>query len=77
MKALGDLDKYKKLLDTPEGKALMSQLGGGGGDALKKAAQDASQGNTDSAMKLISSLLSSPEGAKLVNTVASMAKDKK
>ena len=76
-KILGDLDKYRKLLDTPEGKALLSQISGGGGDALKKAAHEASQGDSDAAKKLIGSLLSSPEGAKLAGTIMAMAKDQK
>jgi len=73
-KTLGDLEKYKSLLGSPEGKALLSQLSGNQRTALTKAAQDASQGDTDSARKLISSLLSTPDGMKLAKSIMDMMK---
>jgi hypothetical protein len=74
-KMLKNLDKISTLLNSPEGKSLLSQLSAGGGDALKKAAADAAAGNKDSGKALLSSLMADPEGAALVSKVVSLAKE--
>ena len=40
-KIISNLEKFQKILDTAEGKSLLANLAGNGGDALKKAAVDA------------------------------------
>ncbi len=62
----GDFEKYKEMLNTPQGKQLLAQLSGGGGDALKQAAGAAAQGDSDALRKMMTTLLSSKEGATLV-----------
>lgn len=62
----GDFSKYKDLLNTPQGKQLLQQLSGSGGDALKQAAGAAAQGDSDALKKLVSTLLSTKEGAGLI-----------
>ncbi|MCL2030278.1 MAG: hypothetical protein FWG93_01905 [Oscillospiraceae bacterium] len=70
MKALG------ALMDSPEGKALLRQLSGPGGDALKKAAANAADGDKGAAQRLFSSLMSSREGQTLARQVMEINKKK-
>ena len=73
-KALKNLDKVAALLGKPEGQALLKQLASGGGDALKKAAADAADGQTDAAKTLLNSLMTDPEGAALLKQILALAK---
>jgi len=73
-KVLGNIDKLSKMLNGAEGKKLVEQLSGGGGDALKKAAESAATGDGDRAKNLLSSLLSTPEGAKLAKQIVEAVK---
>lgn len=73
-KVVGNMDKLKGFVESAEGRALMQQLGGAGGDALKSAAQAAASGSKDGAARLISTLMSSPEGAQLAMTLMNLLK---
>lgn len=73
-KVLKNLDKIKKLVGTPDGQEFLKLLSGGGGDALKKAAAEASTGDRDAAARMIQTLLSSPEGAKMASSLMEMFK---
>ncbi len=73
-KSTGSFDKYKALLDTPEGKKVLQNLSGEGGDALKKAAGEAAKGDADAAKKLIMNLLSTKEGAALAKQIMELSK---
>ncbi len=68
-RAVGNMDKLKDLAASAEGQALLRQLGGAGGDALKEAARAAAGGDRDSATKLVGALMSTPDGAKLAMTL--------
>jgi len=70
MKALG------ALMDSPEGKSLLKQLSGPGGDALKKAAASAADGDKGAVQRLLSSLMSSKEGQALAKQVMDIGKKK-
>ena len=71
-KVAGNMDKLKGFVESPDGRALMQQLGGAGGDALKTAAQAAANGDRDAAARLVSTLMSSPDGAKLAMTLMNL-----
>lgn len=73
-KVAGSMDKLKGFVDSPDGRALMQQLGGSGGDALKVAAQAAASGDRDGAAKLVQTLMSTPEGARLAMTLMNLLK---
>ena len=66
---LKNFDKIQQLADKPESRNLMRLLSGKGGDALKRAAAAAAEGDKDVAMRLISVLLSTPEGTQLVKAI--------
>lgn len=70
MKALGTL------MDSPEGKAILRQLSGPGGDALKKAAASAADGDKGAAQRLFASLMGSKEGQALAKQVMEIGKKK-
>lgn len=74
-KILSNLDKFQKILDGPEGKKLLSNLAGGGGDALKKAALDAKNGDQNAAKRMISSLLQTKEGSNLISQIIDAVKE--
>ncbi len=73
-KVAGNMDKLKGFVASAEGKALLQQLGGSGGDALKVAAQAAASGDKDAAARLVSTLMSTPEGARLAMTLMNLLK---
>jgi len=73
-KALGSIDKITGIMQKPEGKKLLEILGGSGGDALKSAAKAAAKGDKDAAQKLISTLMSTPEGVQLIQQVVKAMK---
>lgn len=74
-KILGNLDRFQKILETPEGKSLLGNLAGDGGDALKRAAESAKTGNKDAAKALLGSLLQTKEGAALVSQIIDLVKE--
>lgn len=63
-------------MESPEGKNFMKHLSGGGGDSLKKAASAAADGDSGSAARMISSLLSTKEGRDLAQQVMNITKKK-
>lgn len=73
-KVVGNMDKLRGFVESAEGRALMQQLGGAGGDALKSAAAAAASGDRDGAAKLVSTLMSSPEGARLAMSIMNLMK---
>ncbi len=73
-KILQNLDKFQKILDTAEGKKLLANLASGGGDALKKAAEQARDGDKHAAKMLLTSLLQTKEGATLVSQIIDAVK---
>ena len=73
-KILENLDKFQKILDSAEGKKLLANLASGGGDALKKAAEQAKNGDNNAAKMLLTSLLQTADGAKLVSQIIDAVK---
>lgn len=67
-----DWNAISQLANSQEGKQLLNALAGRGGDALKKAAQNAAQGDKDAASSLIAGLLSTKEGADLAKKVMTL-----
>lgn len=66
---LKNMDKIQELAGKPESRKLIKLLSGKGGDALKSAAAAAAEGDKDMTMRLISGLLSTPEGAQLAKAI--------
>ena len=69
-----DWDSISKLVSGKEGRAVLQALAGGGGDALKRSATSALQGDKDAASRMMASLLSTREGADLVQKLMKMIK---
>ena len=64
-KIVKSLDKLNSVVNTESGRQLIAMLASDGGDAIKNAAAAAASGDQDQALVLLSTLLSSPEGAQL------------
>ena len=64
-KIVKSLDKLNRVVNTESGRQLIAMLASDGGDAIKNAAAAAASGDQDQARVLLSTLLSSPEGAQL------------
>ena len=64
-----DLAKIAGIMDSAEGRALLRQLSGPGGDALKQAAASASEGDSGTVGRLMASLMSTNEGRELAKQV--------
>ena len=71
-----DMKAISGLMDSAEGKALLKQLSGPGGDALKKAAASAVEGDKGAAQRLFTSLMGSKEGQALAKQVMEIGKKK-
>lgn len=71
---LANMDKLRDYMNKPESKQLVSMLAGQGGDAIKKAAAAAADGNQDAAKRMLVSLLSTPEGAQMAKTLLDLIK---
>ncbi|MGI6576716.1 MAG: hypothetical protein ACOX1Q_01445 [Eubacteriales bacterium] len=69
---LKNLDKIQDLANNPESQRLLAGISGKSGDALKSAAAAATKGDQDMAKRLLSSLLSTPEGTQLAKAVLEM-----
>ncbi len=74
--SIPNMEKYMGILDSAEGKKLLQALSANGGDALKQSAQQAASGDAAATKRLISSLLSSKEGAALAAQVMAISKKK-
>lgn len=64
-KIFSSLDKINKITSTPAGKQLIAMVAGGGGDAIKSAAAAAMASDKDQARIILTSLLSTKDGAQL------------
>ena len=64
-KIVKSLDKLNSVVNTESGRQLIAMLASAGGDAIKNAAAAAASGDQDQARVLLSTLLSSPDGAQL------------
>ena len=71
-KILGNLEKVKSIMSSQAGRETLELLSGGGGDALKAAAAAAVEGDKDAAARMISTLTSTPDGAKLLQSVVAL-----
>jgi hypothetical protein len=65
LKIIKLLDQYNSAMNTEPGHQLIVMLGGAGGNALKEAAAIASKAPKDHGKALLSTLLSSKDGAAL------------
>lgn len=66
LKIIKVLDQYNAAMNTESGRQLITLLGGSGGDALKTASATAANAPKDHGKVLLSSLLSTKDGAALV-----------
>lgn len=65
LKIIKVLDQYNAAMNTESGRQLIVMLGGSGGDALKAASAVAAKASKDHGKALLSSLLSTKDGAAL------------
>ena len=70
-----DMSQVDSIMSSDEGKALMAQLGGPGGDAMKAAAAKAAEGDSAALSNLLTSLMSTPEGRSIAGAAMNMKKD--
>lgn len=73
-KSAANIDKYAKILSSPEGKKIVSNLTSDGGEVLKKAASGMKNGDMNAAKSVLSSIMSSKEGAELVSKIIDASK---
>ena len=69
-----NLDKYAKLLASPEGRKIVSELTSDGGETLKKAASGLKNGDMKAANSVLSAIMSSKEGTELVSKIIAASK---
>ncbi|GHV32255.1 hypothetical protein FACS18949_02610 [Clostridia bacterium] len=69
-----DISKYMGLLNTEEGKTLMTALEKQGGDSLRDMAGKAAAGDKEATKRLISQVMSSREGQALAAQVMKLKK---
>jgi len=72
-KIMKGLDKFNAAVSSPSGKQLLTMLAGSGSDALKLAAQAAVNNDKEPARTLLSTLLSTKEGAALTAKIIEVA----
>jgi hypothetical protein len=70
-----DMAQIDSIMSSDEGRALMAQLGGPGGEAMKAAAAKAAEGDSAALSSLLGSLMATPEGRSLAGSVMNMKKD--
>jgi len=70
-----DMAQVDSIMTSPEGQALMAQLGAPGGEAMKAAAAKAAAGDTAAISSLLGSLMATPEGRSLASQVMQMKKN--
>ena len=67
-----DPSAAQRVMQSPDGQALMQMLAGNdGGAALQQAMSQASSGNTAQLAEMIRQVMQSPEGASLVRNLGS------
>ncbi|MDR1693342.1 MAG: hypothetical protein LBR72_08295, partial [Oscillospiraceae bacterium] len=69
-----DINQISGIMDSPEGKALLGQLNGPGGGAMKDAASKAADGDTAALSELLRSVMATEEGRSVAKQVMSMKK---
>jgi len=69
-----DTAQISGIMESPEGRSLMAQLNGPGGEAIKAAASKAAEGDTDALSSLLGSLMSTKEGQSVAKQVMGMKK---
>lgn len=69
LKIITGLDKFNTILSGDAGRQVLSLIAGPAGDTLKSAAAQASAAPKDQGRVLLSSMLSSKEGAALVGKI--------
>ncbi|MDR0325263.1 MAG: hypothetical protein LBI19_04105 [Oscillospiraceae bacterium] len=69
-----DTAQISGIMNSPEGRSLMSQLNGPGGGAMKDAAAKAAGGDTAALSSLLGSLMSTKEGQTVAKQVMGMKK---
>lgn len=62
---------WKSIMQSQDGQTLLSMLSGGSSAALGQAARQAASGNTAALSAMLSRVLSSPQGAELVQRLES------
>ena len=67
------LDKFNAAISSENGRQPLNMLAGSGGDAVKNAARAAAAADRDQARILLSSLLSSKEGAALASKIIELS----
>lgn len=72
-KIIRGLDKFNTAISSESGRQLLTMLAGSGGDAVKSAARAAAAADKDQARILLSSLLSSKEGAALASKIIELS----
>lgn len=72
-KIIRGLDKFNAAISSESGRQLLTMLAGSGGDAVKNAARAAAAADKDQARILLSSLLSSKEGAALASKIIELS----
>ncbi len=70
-----NLGKFSEILSSPKGKSVVNALLSDGGEKLKKAAQDMQKGNDAAAKQMISSVLSTEDGAEILGKIISAASE--
>lgn len=70
-----NLGKFSEILSSPQGKSVVNALLSDGGEKLKKAAEDMQKGNNATAKQIISSVLSTKEGAEILGRIISAASE--
>lgn len=65
-KLKGDPRALRSVMQSADGRALLGMLSGGDSAALGKAAQQAAMGDMSALSAMLSQVLSSPQGAELV-----------
>lgn len=68
-KLMKDTQKLEQLKDSPESQRLFQLLDRSAGGNLEQAAGQAAQGDTAALMNAIKSLMSNPEGQKLIRQI--------
>ncbi|MDR0293419.1 MAG: hypothetical protein LBH95_04620 [Oscillospiraceae bacterium] len=67
-----DTNRIAGIMNSPEGRALMEQLSGPGGGAMKDAAAKAAEGDAAALSSLMGELMSTKEGQSVAKQVKDM-----
>jgi len=70
-----NFDKFSQIMSSKQGKAVVDTLMSDGGDGLRRAVQDAQNGNTDTAKQILTSVLATKEGADILRKIVEAASE--